>query len=101
MYKMNYLPKATALAVMMLFGGQINLSYADGIEITTKPIEVKGILPTNLESVPGAYAIVDQEQLDVRRPFSIQEALNNLLGELRLIIRKVYSITFTPFQKAR
>jgi Fe(3+) dicitrate transport protein len=80
MDKKKYLPKATVLAVMMVFGSEFNVAFSEEVEITTKPIEVKGILPTNLESVPGAYAIVDQEQLDARRPFSIQEALNNVPG---------------------
>lgn len=72
MDKRNYLPKATALAVMMIFGSEFNVAFSEEVEMSLQPIEVKGILPSNLESVPGAYAIVDQEQLDVRRPFSIQ-----------------------------
>jgi Fe(3+) dicitrate transport protein len=51
-----------------------------GSEVQLEPVVVKGILPENLESVPGSYAIVDEEELDVRRPFSIREALNTVPG---------------------
>ncbi|HEY0907010.1 MAG TPA: TonB-dependent receptor plug domain-containing protein, partial [Methylophilus sp.] len=43
-------------------------------------IEVKGILPDRLESVPGAYSLVDAKTLEERRPFSVQEALNHVPG---------------------
>ena len=80
MNKKTYLLKATALAVMVAFGGQFNLSHAEEVALTTQSVEVKGILPSNLESVPGSYAVVDEKELDVRRPFSVQEALNNVPG---------------------
>jgi Fe(3+) dicitrate transport protein len=48
--------------------------------VKVEPVVVKGILPEKLESVPGSYAIVDEEELDVRRPFSIREALNTVPG---------------------
>ncbi|MBF4989309.1 TonB-dependent receptor [Methylophilus sp. 14] len=44
------------------------------------PVVVKGILPDRLESVPGSYYLVDEKALEERRPFSIQEALNNVPG---------------------
>lgn len=44
------------------------------------PVVVKGILPDRLESVPGSYQLIDEKALEARRPFSIQEALNNVPG---------------------
>lgn len=44
------------------------------------PVVVKGILPDRLDSVPGSYQVVDEKALEARRPFSIQEALNNVPG---------------------
>lgn len=44
------------------------------------PVVVKGILPDRLESVPGSYYLVDEKVLEERRPFSVQEALNNVPG---------------------
>lgn len=44
------------------------------------PVIVKGILPDRLESVPGSYQLIDEKALEARRPFSIQEALNNVPG---------------------
>lgn len=44
------------------------------------PVVVKGILPDRLDAVPGSYQVVDEKALEARRPFSIQEALNNVPG---------------------
>ncbi len=49
-------------------------------QITTERIVVKGILPEKLESVPGAFNVIDEEDLIERRPFSMREALNNIPG---------------------
>lgn len=43
-------------------------------------LEVRGILPDRLDSVPGSYDLIDEKALMERRPFSIQEALNNVPG---------------------
>jgi len=48
--------------------------------LNISPVVVKGILPDRLESVPGSYFLVDEKALQERRPFSIQEALNNVPG---------------------
>lgn len=44
------------------------------------PVVVKGILPDRLDAVPGSYQVIDEKALEARRPFSIQEALNNIPG---------------------
>jgi len=43
-------------------------------------IEVKGILPDKLESVPGSFNLIDEQELEARRPFSIKEALTAVPG---------------------
>ncbi|PKO26150.1 MAG: TonB-dependent receptor [Betaproteobacteria bacterium HGW-Betaproteobacteria-8] len=48
--------------------------------VTAETVEVKGILPSNLEAVPGSFAIVDEKALEERQPFSMQEALNSVPG---------------------
>lgn len=52
----------------------------DNKTIELESIVVKGILPEKLESVPGSYSIVDEKELEARRPFSIKEALSSVPG---------------------
>jgi Fe(3+) dicitrate transport protein len=47
---------------------------------TIEAVVVQGILPDRLESVPGSFNVIDEEDLIERRPFSIQEALVNVPG---------------------
>lgn len=49
-------------------------------KIVTDKVVVTGILPDRLESVPGSFNVVDEEELIARRPFSVQEALSNIPG---------------------
>ena len=49
-------------------------------EIAVDTVEVTGILPEKLESVPGSFNVVDEADLIERRPFSVREALNNVPG---------------------
>jgi Fe(3+) dicitrate transport protein len=57
------------------------LAYAeDSQSIKLDTVTVKGILPEKLESVPGSYSIIDQKELEARRPFSIKEALSSTPG---------------------
>lgn len=48
--------------------------------ITTEKVEVKGILPDRLEAVPGSFSVIDEKELEARRPFSIKEALSGVPG---------------------
>lgn len=48
--------------------------------LDVSPVVVKGILPDRLETVPGSYSVVDEKALEERRPFSVQEAINNVPG---------------------
>jgi Fe(3+) dicitrate transport protein len=49
-------------------------------KMTTKQITVSGILPEKLEAVPGSFSVIDKEELQTKRPFSIQEALVDVPG---------------------
>lgn len=73
------IPKATAVAVMLAFASASGAVSAEE-SVVTDTVTVKGILPSNLEAVPGSFNVVDEEELQARQPFSVQEALNNLPG---------------------
>lgn len=79
---MNCVPsmKVTMLAVMMAYASAPLTAFSEDKSVELDKVEVRGILPEKLASVPGSYAVVDEGQLNVRRPFSIQEALNNVPG---------------------
>lgn len=74
------MPKASVMAVMLALYGVSGQVAADDTPQVSDKVEVKGILPDNLESVPGSYYVVDEKALEERRPFSVQEALNNVPG---------------------
>jgi Fe(3+) dicitrate transport protein len=77
--------KLTATAVMLAFAGASAHAYAedsaaDAGKIKLDAVTVKGILPEKLEAVPGSFDIVTEKAIEERRPFSMQEALNNVPG---------------------
>ncbi|MDP8567505.1 TonB-dependent receptor [Methylophilus aquaticus] len=80
--KKNMIVIATAISLQANAGFVLAEMDEEKKKSTVKvdAIEVKGILPDRLESVPGAYFVVDEKQLNERRPFSIQEALNTVPG---------------------
>lgn len=53
---------------------------AQAEDIAVEKVEVTGILPDRLESVPGSFNVIDEEALIERRPFTVREALNNVPG---------------------
>lgn len=77
--------KLTAAAVMLAFAGTSAQAFAEDSaanadKIKLDAVAVKGILPEKLESVPGAFDVVTEKVIEERRPFSMQEALNNVPG---------------------
>jgi Fe(3+) dicitrate transport protein len=75
---MQFKIKAIATTISLLFCG---MSMADEQQVLAlDSINVIGILPEKLESVPGSFNVVDEKELEVRRPFSIREALNTVPG---------------------
>jgi Fe(3+) dicitrate transport protein len=86
----NFLLKPIKVAVALALVSQSTLLIADestqSQNVAVEKIEVTGILPEKLESVPGSFSVVDEETLIERRPFSVREALNfvpgiNIVGE--------------------
>lgn len=71
--------KKSAIAVAIACSVMVSFAHAEE-SIKLNKVEVTGILPERLEAVPGAYSVIDQDELDVSRPFSVQEALNNVPG---------------------
>lgn len=76
--------KTVAIATLLAFNPAMEVFAEDDRNkkqsLEVQPIVVKGILPDRLESVPGSYYVVDEKALEERRPFSVQEALNNVPG---------------------
>jgi Fe(3+) dicitrate transport protein len=68
---MNLKPKMSAIAVMAAFAVVPTISFAEDA-IVTDTVAVTGILPSNLEAVPGSFSVIDEEELEVKRPFSVQ-----------------------------
>ena len=68
---MNLKLKTLVVLMPMLLTALAQAEEAQDIKLDA--VVVKGILPENLESVPGSYNIVDEKELEARRPFSIKE----------------------------
>jgi Fe(3+) dicitrate transport protein len=79
--EVNINQKIIAIVIAGLFS-QVAIAEdtASDKNVELDTIVVKGILPEKLESVPGSYAIVDEKELEARRPFSIKEALSGVPG---------------------
>lgn len=82
--------KPVFLAVVAALTATTSLYAADKVadktEIKLNQVVVNSILPDRLEAVPGSFNVVDQKQLEERRPVSIKEALSttpgvNIVGE--------------------
>lgn len=72
--KLKAIPAVVSIA-MLTIALQIQAE-----EIAVNTVEVSGILPEKLESVPGSFNVVDEKDLIERRPFTVREALNNIPG---------------------
>lgn len=60
-------------------------------DIQLEPIEVTGILPEKLESVPGSFNVLDEKELSAKRPFTIKEALSSTPG-INIVGEDAYSL---------
>ncbi len=72
--KLKTIPAIVSIALIAI---SLRVQAAD---IAVDAVEVTGILPEKLESVPGSFNVIDQQDLIERRPFSVREALNNVPG---------------------
>ncbi len=61
---------------LMLVPFALQAEQVDSINTLT----VTGILPDRLEAVPGSFDIVDERDLERRRPFTVKEALKTVPG---------------------
>ncbi len=68
------IPAIVSIAIMTMS------LQAQAEDIAVDKVEVTGILPDRLESVPGSFNVIDEEALIERRPFTVREALNNVPG---------------------
>ncbi|MFL9608984.1 TonB-dependent receptor family protein [Methylobacillus sp. Pita2] len=59
---------------------QIAASEANEENVVADKVKVTSILPDRLEAVPGSFNVVDEKELESRRPFSVTEALNTVPG---------------------
>lgn len=82
--------KPVFLAVVGVIAATSSVYAADEAtakaDVKVDKVIVNSILPDRLEAVPGSFNVVDQKQLEERRPVSIKEALSatpgiNILGE--------------------
>lgn len=58
--------------------------------VDTGKMTVTGILPDRLEAVPGSFDLIDEAELEQRRPFSIKEALEEVPG-INVVAEDVFS----------
>lgn len=77
---MIFKKKLLATLLPLVFVNPAFAESSSAEDVSLSKITVKGILPDRLESVPGSFAVVDEKELEVRRPFSIKEALNTVPG---------------------
>lgn len=70
--------KTLSVILASVISSWVQAQEATTISLDT--IEAKGILPDKLEAVPGAFSVVDEGELESRRPFSIKEALGVVSG---------------------
>ncbi|MEE4277614.1 MAG: TonB-dependent receptor [Halieaceae bacterium] len=68
------LPAAIALALASAAG---SVAEPEG---AIESVYVTGIIPEDSETLPGAIVALDRLALDIQRPFSIKEALQNVAG---------------------
>lgn len=76
----NHNLKLKAIPAIVSFAMLTITLQVQAEEIAVNAVEVTGILPEKLESVPGSFNVVDEKDLIDRRPFTIREALNNVPG---------------------
>jgi Fe(3+) dicitrate transport protein len=48
--------------------------------VTTDAVVVRGILPSSLEALPGSSAILDEQAIEERKPFSVIETMREVPG---------------------
>lgn len=79
MHKPTLLAAAIAGCFILPSAAFAQSTAPKNVEVDT--INVRGsILPYKLEHIPGSTSVLDTEQLEAQRPFSIKEALRTVPG---------------------
>lgn len=77
-------PKQLSTIIMAALMGSSSIGLADegatGNPLDVGVMTVTGILPDDLESVPGSFSVIDDFALEERRPFSVKEILRSVPG---------------------
>jgi len=80
-------------AVLIALTSMTNAALAEdsGTNVDVNAVEVTGILPDKLEAVPGSFDVIDEKELEVKRPFTIKEALSSTPG-VNVVGEDAYSL---------
>lgn len=68
------------LVTTLLGAGTAQAETLQDAHLEVGTVVVSDILPDRLESVPGSFAVIDEDELAARQPFSIKESLNQVPG---------------------
>jgi Fe(3+) dicitrate transport protein len=69
------------LALFLVMPGMVLAQQpSDSQGIVTESVVVRGILPENLESLPGSSAVLTDEAIEERKPFSVIETMREVPG---------------------
>ncbi|MCC5796054.1 MAG: TonB-dependent receptor [Methylophaga sp.] len=73
-------PVISSAVLSAVIMSPISLKAEQDTAVDIGVMTVVGVLPDNLDSVPGSYQIIDSEYLEDRRPLSIRETLHTVPG---------------------
>lgn len=71
---MNFRLSALSIAVLSALASPAQAQAQESVTIA--PVTVRGILPDRLESVPGSFSLVSEQDLKQGSPLSLREALS-------------------------
>lgn len=74
---MSSIQRARLLALLLVLPA---IAIGQDRDLSAEPVEVIGILPEDLEALPGSSAVLTEEALEERRPFSVIEAMREVTG---------------------
>ncbi|HUF20927.1 MAG TPA: TonB-dependent receptor [Burkholderiales bacterium] len=79
---MRFIPRPRQLLALFLVipGLVLAQQSSDSQGIVTESVVVRGILPENLESLPGSSAVLTDEAIEERKPFSVIETMREVPG---------------------
>jgi Fe(3+) dicitrate transport protein len=72
--------KVAALAGACALLAASQVAFAQDGELTAPTVDVFGILPSDLEALPGSSTVLTEQEIEERRPFTVIEALREVPG---------------------